>query len=121
MRSRSVGRAGFLMTPQSLLYMTAGYTWADGKATAISISPVRSSWASVARSERSVRRPRHGDAARPQLVVARRVRYTMFNDVTTNSDAACTFYDRMEGNLLTAVWRSSTSSTATSRDVAPIK
>lgn len=96
------GRAGFLMTPQSLLYLTAGYTWADGKADGYFDIPGLAGATSL-----DLNGPFVGLGMETQLgrnwSLRGEVRYTMFNEVTTAvGDALGTdVLDRLEGNLLT--------------------
>jgi outer membrane immunogenic protein len=93
------GRAGFLMTPQSLLFLTAGYTWADGKADGyFDIG------ADIGATSIDLNGPFVGLGMETQLgrnwSLRGEVRYTMFNEVTTNSDPGV-FTDRMDADLLT--------------------
>ena len=95
------GRGGFLMTPQSLLFLTAGYTWANGKSDGyFDIGP----FAGVRSLD--LNGPFVGLGMETQLgrnwSLRGEARYTMFNDVTTNSDSGVPFTDRLEANLLTA-------------------
>jgi outer membrane immunogenic protein len=101
------GRAGFLMTPQSLLFVTAGYTWASGKSdgyfdiidTADNVFP--------GKTKLDLNGPFVGVGMETQLAhnwsMRGEVRYTMFSEVTTNSgvDGPIAFVDKIEGSLLT--------------------
>ena len=95
------GRAGFLMTPQSLLFLTAGYTWAQGKSDGyFDIPPV------IGATSLDLNGPFVGIGMETQLgrnwSLRGEVRYTMFNEVTTAAgDAGPEILDRLEGDLLT--------------------
>jgi outer membrane immunogenic protein len=93
------GRGGFLMTPTSLLYMTAGYTWAKGKSDGyFDIPPV------LGKTSLDLNGPFVGLGMETQLgrnwSLRGEVRYTMFNEITSNVGDG-TFIDKLEGDLLT--------------------
>jgi outer membrane immunogenic protein len=104
------GRAGYLMTPTSLLYMTAGYTWAKGKSNgyfdivtdALELFPGATSL--------DLQGAFIGLGMETQLSrnvsLRGEVRYTMFDEVTTNSGTTTVgpivdFVDSLDANLLT--------------------
>jgi outer membrane immunogenic protein len=96
------GRAGFLMTPQSLLYLTAGYTWAKGKSDGYFNIPPLDGATSL-----DLNGPFVGLGMETKLnthwSLRGEVRYTMFGEVTTNAGTIGpdAILDRLEGNLLT--------------------
>jgi len=96
------GRGGFLMTPTSLLYMTAGYTWADGKSDGY--FDIDNGTLFPGKRSLDLNGPFVGLGMETLLgrnwSLRGEVRYTMFNDVTTNSSPGL-FTDKLEANLLT--------------------
>jgi outer membrane immunogenic protein len=106
----SIGaRAGFLLTPTSLLYATGGYTWAWIKNNGyFDIFDEDTNTLFPGRNPR-VQGPFVGVGMETQLgrnwSLRGEARYTMFDDIVTNSGTTAlgvSFVDRMEANMLTA-------------------
>ncbi len=103
------GRAGFLLTPTSLLYATGGYTWAWIKNNGyFDIFDEDTNTLFPGRNPR-VQGPFVGVGMETQLgrnwSLRGEARYTMFDDIVTNSGNTAlgvSFVDRMEANMLTA-------------------
>jgi outer membrane immunogenic protein len=97
-------RAGYLITPNSLLFVTGGYTWANGKsdgyfdiASGIINYPGKSSV--------DFNGPFVGAGMETQLserlALRGEARYVMFQDEITNSQPSVPFTDRFHASLLT--------------------
>ena len=97
-------RAGYLITPSSLLFVTAGYTWADGKsdryfdiASGLTNYPGKSSV--------DLNGPFVGAGMETQLgerlALRGEARYVMFQDEITNFQPSIPFTDRFHASLLT--------------------
>ncbi len=101
------GRAGFLLTPSSLLYISGGYTWARGKAD---------EYFDIVSGTRTFYGATSLDLDGPFVAVGLEThlghrltlrgegRYTMFDEVTTNhyTIAPFIFTDTMTADVLTA-------------------
>jgi outer membrane immunogenic protein len=101
------GRAGFLLTPTSLLYVSGGYTWARGKSD---------QYFDIVNGNRTFNGATSLDLNGPfvgigmETLIAQRLslraegRYTMFDEVTTNQfdTAPFVFRDTMTADVLTA-------------------
>jgi len=108
----SVGaRAGFLMTPTSLLFATAGYSWAKIKSNGYFDVVNSADPDDIVLGKRSVslQGPFVGIGMETQLgrnwSLRGEARYTMFNEVTTASGQFLDdtiFVDKLDANLLTA-------------------
>jgi outer membrane immunogenic protein len=97
-------RAGYLLTPTTLLYVTGGYTWAEGKseryfditgagvtypgATSVDLN---GAFAGIGMETQLGER----------LALRGEVRYLMFRDEITNEQPAVPFTDSFHANLLT--------------------
>jgi outer membrane immunogenic protein len=101
------GRAGFLMTPTSLLYVTGGYTWARGKSDQY-FDIVNGTQTFYGVTSLDLNGPFVGIGMEtqlaPRLALRAEGRYTMFNEVTTNhfNTAPYIFTDTMTADVLTA-------------------
>jgi outer membrane immunogenic protein len=101
------GRAGFLMTPTSLLYVTGGYTWARGKSDQY-FDIVSGGQTFYGVTSLDLNGPFIGIGIETQLAhrLALRAegRYTMFDEVTTNHSTKplYVFTDSMTADVLTA-------------------
>lgn len=98
------GRAGYLMTPSTLLYVTAGYTWAEGKSNGyfdIASAGVNYS----GKSSVNFNGPFVGVGMEAQLgerlALRGEVRYVMFDDEITNYQPSVPFTDNFHPSLLT--------------------
>lgn len=99
------GRAGYLLTPGTLLYLTAGYSWADGKSDRY--FDIRSGGRNyTGKSSVDLSGPFVGMGMEakidPRLSLRGEVRYTMFEDEVTNYQPAVPFTDSFHASLLTA-------------------
>ena len=103
------GRAGFLLTPTSLLYLTGGYTWARGKSDQyFDIFDANTGRTFPGATSLDLNGPFVGIGM--ETLVAQRLslraegRYTMFDEVTTNrfNTAPFVFTDTMTADVLTA-------------------
>jgi outer membrane immunogenic protein len=98
------GRAGFLMTPTSLLYLTAGYSWAHS--TSNGYFDIFNTVLFTGARSIDLQGPFVGIGMETQLTqklsLRGEVRYTMFEEVTTNSGtlAGVTFVDKLEPDML---------------------
>ncbi|KAB2917803.1 MAG: porin family protein [Hyphomicrobiaceae bacterium] len=105
-RSLNVGaRAGFLLTPSTLLYATAGYSWAKGKSDRyFDIDPAGPSYYSGVTSV-NFNGPFVGLGMETQLgrnlALHGEVRYTMFGEEVTNYQPGI-LTDKTEADLLSA-------------------
>ncbi len=98
------GRAGFLMTPSSLLYLTGGYTWGRGKSDQyFDIQSGSTTYSGV--TSLDLNGPFVGVGMETmltsRLALRGEVRYTMFDDVVTNRDASTPFTNSFGADLLT--------------------
>jgi outer membrane immunogenic protein len=102
------GRAGFLLTPTSLLYVTGGYTWARGKADQYFDIVSDSGQTFYGATSLDLNGPFVGIGM--ETLIGQRLslraegRYTMFDEVTTNqfNTAPNIFRDTMTADVLTA-------------------
>ena len=101
------GRAGFLLTPTSLLYVTGGYTWARGKSDQY-FDIENSNRTFYGATSIDLNGPFVGigmeTLIRQRLSLRAEGRYTMFDEVTTNqfNTAPFVFRDTMTADVLTA-------------------
>jgi outer membrane immunogenic protein len=101
------GRAGFLLTPTSLLYISGGYTWARGKSDQyFDITNGGRTFLGV--TDLDLDGPFVGVGLETllghRLTLRGEARYTMFDEVTTNqfTTAPFIFTDTMTADVLTA-------------------
>jgi outer membrane immunogenic protein len=97
-------RAGFLLTPTSLLYVTGGYTWAEGNSDRyFDITEGATTYPGV--TSLTLDGPFAGIGMETRLSerlgLRGEVRYVMFRDQTTNNQPSVPFTDSFHANLLT--------------------
>lgn len=101
----SVGaRLGYLMTPTSLLYVTGGYTWADGKSNGyFDIVSGLTTYPGVTKLDLNGWFIGGGmeTLLGERLALRGEVRYTKFGEELVNSDAGVPFEDHFDSALLT--------------------
>jgi outer membrane immunogenic protein len=104
-RAISVGaRAGYLLTPATLLYISGGYTWADGKSDRyfdITSGAVTYPGATSVDLEGPFAGIGMETQMGERLALRGEVRYVMFRDVVTNDQPSVPFTDSFHANLLT--------------------
>ena len=105
------GRAGFLMTPTSLLYLTGGYSWSHGKSDGYFDIEADNGFIFPGVTKLNLQGPFVGIGMETQLgrnlALRGEVRYTMYDDKVINSfngtfvGTPLSFSDRFDANLLT--------------------
>jgi opacity protein-like surface antigen len=97
------GRAGFLLTQTSLLYLTAGYSWSHGKSDGYFDIDDGVFYPGV--TSLNLSGPFVGIGMETQLnqsfSLRGEVRYTMYGDEVVNSDPGVPFTDKFNADLLT--------------------
>lgn len=99
------GRVGYLLTSSTLLYMTAGYTWAEGKSEGyFDIASAGVNY--PGKSSVGFKGPFVGIGTETQLdhrlALRGEARYTMFDDEVTNYQPSLPFTDSFHASVLTA-------------------
>ncbi len=99
------GRAGYLITSSTLLYVTAGYTWADGKSDRY-FDIASGGLNYPGKNSVDFYGPFVGVGMETQLgerlALRSEARYVMFHDEVTNYQPSVPFTDSFQASLLTA-------------------